>query len=94
MSFMDGKPWVVTKEEEQHNWLGGANGKYFRCALCGWKFHAGDTARMQFTNNIQGAGGNPLVCAECDGPDVIERWKQMHKDVNEKYWWFRRGVRE
>ena len=90
MSFTDGKAWTVTEEETHLNWSGGKNGKYFRCNLCGHKFKAGDTARFQFTNGTPGAGGNPLVCLNCDGPDVVERWKQMCEDAHTKFWWFNR----
>lgn len=90
MSFTDGKPWTVTEEETHLAWAGGANGKYFRCNLCGHRFKAGDRARFQFTNNVPGAGGNPLVCRNCDGPDVVERWKQMCIDARTKFWWFNR----
>jgi hypothetical protein len=88
VSFTDGKPFTVTEEDIHKPWSGGANGKYFRCGLCGHKFVSGETARWQFTNNIPGAGGNPLVCSACDTPDVIEKWKQMHVDAKTKFWWF------
>jgi hypothetical protein len=90
MSFTDGKPFVVTEEDTHLAWSGGENGKYFRCNLCGYKFKAGDIARWQFTNNIEGAGGNPMVCSSCDN-NVIEKWKQMKLDVKTKYWWFNRS---
>ena len=89
MSFTDGKPFVVTEEDTHKNWSGGSNGIYFRCYLCGHKFKAGDTARWQFTNNINGAGGNPMVCSFCD-TDVIGKWKQMCVEVRTKFWWFMR----
>ena len=95
MSFTDGKPFVVTEESRRAPWSGGKNGECFRCYLCGYKFKLGDTARWQFTNNIPGAGGNPLVCTDCDGPDVIERWIAMHREWEnytrkQPFWWFRR----
>ena len=87
-----GKVSVVTREIIDQPWMGGKNGKYFRCALCGHKFVVGDTFRAVFTNNISGAGGNPLIGECCDGTDeqVIDKWRQMHKDIKEKYWWFNR----
>ena len=89
MSFTDGKPRIATKEDCNAPWSG--NRKNFRCYLCGYKFKVGDYWRWQFTNNIQGASGNPLVCKNCDGPDVIEKWKALHEEAkSEKFWWFNR----
>ena len=91
MSFTDGKPFVATTEDCQRAWSGGKHGIYFRCYLCGHKFKPGDIVRWQYTNNIKGAGGNPMVCRACDGQDVIRRWKELHDDWNsDKFWWFRR----
>ena len=93
MSFTDGESWIATEVDCGRAWSGGSKGKYFRCYFCGHKFKSGDTVRWQFTNDIAGAGGNPLVCLKCDdGPEkVIEKWKQMHKEYrDDKWWWFRR----
>lgn len=92
MSFTDGKPFVATEENCKAMWSCGKNGKYFRCYLCGHKFIPGDIVRWQFTNNVPGAGGNPLVCEKCDGTpeEVIEKWKKMNEEVKEKFWWFSR----
>lgn len=89
-SFTDGKPRIATQEDLQANWGGGRSGEYFRCCLCGYRFKEGDYWRWQYTNDIPGAGGNPLVCKKCDGPDVIEKWKQMHKEAKGRMWWFTR----
>ena len=67
MSFTDGKPWIATEEDCKKPWSGGKNGKYFTCGICGYKFKPGDTVRWQFTNDVPGASGNPLVCTNCDG---------------------------
>lgn len=94
MSFTDQKPFKATAEDVQKSWSGGRNGKYFRCYLCGHKFQEGDIVRWQFTNDIPGAGGNPLVCESCDGPKekVIEKWKAMHAEArSERMWWFSKG---
>lgn len=96
MSFTDGKPFTVTAEHVTLNWSGGPNGRWFRCNLCGHKFKAGDVARWQFTNDIPGAGGNPLVCEQCDGSKekIVAEWKSMHEHAKPdgKMWWFFRHL--
>jgi hypothetical protein len=84
MSFTDGKPWVVTEKDCRVSWAGGKNGKYFLCGLCGYKFKPGDTVRWQYTNDVQGASGNPLVCVECDGTkeEIVIKYKKLHEDFN------------
>lgn len=90
MSFTDGKPWIATEKDCNGPWRSGKNGKHFRCSLCGYKFKPGDRVRWQYTNDITGAVGNPLVCEKCDTtPEaVIEEWKRMIKEYDEKYWDF------
>lgn len=90
MSFTDQKPFKVTAEDIKKPWSGGINGEYFRCGLCGHRFQVGDTARWQYTNNIPGAGGNPMVCERCDGTkdQVAEKWMQMHAEAKGRMWWF------
>lgn len=75
------------------DWSGGRNGCYFGCALCGHKFVPGDVVRWQYTNDIKGAGGNPLLCSKCDTgkegviAEIIARRKSIFSDRN---WWFHR----
>ncbi len=90
MSFTDGKPFTVTAEDVHRPWNGGVNGKYFRCYLCGHKFKIGDVARWQFTNDVPGVGGNPMVCQKCDGTkeEIVTKWKQMHAERHGRMWWF------
>lgn len=97
MSFTDQQPRIATEKEIKMDWGGGANGKYFRCYLCGYKFKVGDYWRWVFSNNVSGAGGNPLVCKTCDGSneEVIAKWKVQCQEYQEiikgaKYWWFNR----
>lgn len=95
MGFTDGKPFTVTENDIHRPWSGGANGKYFRCGLCGYKFKAGDIARWVFTNSIKGAaGGNPFTCQKCDGSDVIDRWTELNeewkREKNGRFWMFTR----
>lgn len=70
--------------------------------MCGHRFSVGDVWRFVYTNglpdtfeldgvNYSKYGGNPLVCAACDGPDVIDRWKAKCDDMySDKNWWFAR----
>jgi len=66
----------------------------FRCFLCGHRFVPGDVVRWQFTNDIPGAAGNPLVCKACDGTkdEVVAKWKAMHAEANGRMWWFCRDL--
>ena len=89
-SFVNGKPFVVRPVDLTKRWSGGKPGEGFRCYLCGYKFAVGDVCRWQYTNDVSGAGGNPMVCERCDGTkeSIVERWKQMHIDARNKMWWF------
>lgn len=96
MSFTDGKPWIATTKDTQTRWSSGKPGEHFRCGMCGHNFVVGDQVRWQYTNDIPNAGGNPLVCAACDGPDFVERWvaKFAEWDViatDPKWWRFRKS---
>jgi len=62
----------------------------FRCYLCGHVFTIGDYWRRV---DASGFGlTNPLVCEKCDGPDVLDRWKQQNIDAANRFWWFARKV--
>ena len=94
MSFTDQKPFIVTEEICNSRWSGGARGKYFRCNLCGHRFVLGDVVRWIYSNHVKGAGGNPLVCGKCDGPnsEVITKWKKLTEEFkSDKFWWFRKS---
>lgn len=93
MSFTDGKPRIATEAETKLHWCSHGPGEFFRCGFCGHKFKVGDQWRFCYTNDIPGSGGNPLVCAKCDGPDeeVRARWKAKCEEwLSAKWWWFRR----
>lgn len=94
MTFTDGKPWTATEKDCKAPWSGGKNGSRFRCALCGYRFKVGDRVRWQFTNDIKGAGGNPLVCKSCDGTkeEIVAQVRAGYAAMKEdKMWWFRRS---
>lgn len=87
--FTDQKPRVATAEDLRMPWGGGAPGERFRCYLCGHRFAVGDEWRWVFTNGTPGAAsGNPIVCAKCDGPDVVERWTKHAREAETRFWWF------
>ena len=75
-------------------WAGGNNGKYFRCHFCGHKFKAGDKYRIIYTNDIKGAGGNPIVCEACNDttPNLRDKWKELKAEARERFWWLRREL--
>jgi len=93
MSFTDQKPFIATEQQVAANWGGGKDGQYFRCGLCGHRFEVGDVVRWQYTNDVPGAYGNPLVCQKCDGSrdEVVARWAKMHKEADGRMWWFCRN---
>ncbi len=69
--WTDQKPFVASPEDTKKRWGGG-----FVCKMCGHKFISGDTVRWVYANGTAGMGtGNFLVCARCDGPDILDRAK-------------------
>jgi len=71
--------------------VGGKNGKYFKCALCGHEWKLDEVVRWVYTNDMKDAGGNPFVCVDCDGDDVRERWAKMcqeWREIKKKFWYF------
>ena len=91
MSFTDGNPWVATEDDYHANWMGGEDGKHFRCALCGHRFKPGDRVRWVHTNAAPGpANGNPLVCEGCDGTrkEIITKLENLYEEMTTRMWWF------
>lgn len=86
----------ATEAHVRGRWGADAPGKRFRCYLCGHKFVLGDLWRPVYAN---GGGsqkapavghGNFLCCEKCDGPDVLERWAEACReldDLYERFWW-------
>lgn len=86
--FLHGKPWRVSEADVQARWSfqKPGSGTAFRCAWCGHKFKAGDIARCIYTNTApehKTVRGNPFVCANCDGPDAIDRLVAMAERVQQ-----------
>jgi rubredoxin len=81
MSFLDQKPFTVTKDtlaafKRLH--------KAFNCSLCGHVFTESDVARWIYANGTPGARtGNFFVCSNCDGEnsEVIERASASLKEA-------------
>jgi len=94
MNFLKGKPWIATEKDCKASWNSIPNGKCFRCALCGYKFKPGDKVRCQYTNDVPGAHGNPLVCEKCDGTkeEIVAKIKAGYKKAKNEMWWFCRHI--
>lgn len=93
--WIQGDPQRVEKKDLTLPWSGYRDGRRFRCGLCGHRFKEGDYIRFLFTNKEGLPGGNPFTCEACDGPDVLERWKQhwenykaLLSELKNKYWKF------
>ena len=81
MSFTDQQPRVATEEDVKAPWSGIRNGKRFYCRLCGHQFQVGDTWRWVCAGSIHRL--NLMVCASCDGEDVLVRWENWWKEWEE-----------
>ena len=87
MNFTDQKPRIATRRDCEASWGGAKGGKRFRCYLCGRKFKPGDVWRWVYS---KGKYRNFLVCEECDGDDVLQRWHELNErwyELNERCWW-------
>lgn len=95
MSFTDQQRWTATKKDVASKW--GLDGNSFRCGLCGHRFRDGDGVRWQYGSGrtfvYEGRTlgvRNFFVCDVCDGPDVLDRWVERHRDFYQpKFWAFR-----
>ena len=56
---------VADEKTCKQPWCGERSGRLFFCAFCGNQFRPGDRYKAVYTNDIQGAGGNPLTCWTC-----------------------------
>lgn len=92
-TWRDGKPFIATEEHVKGPWMGVRDGACFRCALCGHRFKTGDRVRWQFTNDVPGASGNPLVCERCDGTkeEIVAKMREGYAAVAGRYWFFARA---
>jgi hypothetical protein len=58
-----GKPLIATEEHVSLPWSGSSDN--FRCGFCGHRIIVGERWCFVFTNDLVGAGGNPLACGTC-----------------------------
>jgi hypothetical protein len=92
-----GDPWPATEWDVVADWNCGKPGEHFRCAWCGYRFQVGDLVRCVYTNSgaeeCNGIGGNPFICAKCDGPReqiLAELRGRRERFRANEFWWFRR----
>lgn len=84
---------VATEATCKANWSCGGPGVLFFCAFCGHKFVPGDLFRMTYTNDMSGAGGNPLTCEPCDkrygGVEGVRKaWADLWEEYRTRFKWF------
>ena len=93
-----GVPELVTEELVIAPWMGGKNGKWFKCQLCGYRFVVGDYYYMYITMEI---APNLLVCEDCDTSDVTDltnKYISLEKEYEtfvkqRKFWYMRKQKR-
>ena len=90
--LFSGELLVADEKTCQARWAGYRPGEGFRCYFCGRKMVPGDKYRAVYTNDLRGAGGNPLVCEQCNGTneELRARWIKINLEVDDflkKYWW-------
>ena len=83
MSFTDQQFRTATEEHVKARWGGVPDGKRFRCYLCGHKFQVGDEWRWVMGRKF----GNLMVCRDCDGDDVLDRWHKANEELKTRFWW-------
>ncbi len=83
-NFTDQKRHVATQEDCKLPWGGRRGGENFRCYLCGHRFKPGNGYRWQYVPNAR----NALICDDCDGPDVVERWKAQLIEAETRFFWY------
>lgn len=83
-NFTNQQPFTVT-EKQAHTYWGFHRKEGLRCYMCGCEIPEGSVARWIYAGGLGTI--NFIVCASCDGPDVIERWKSHVETAKQKYWW-------
>lgn len=81
MSFTDQKQRVATEQDIKAPWNGAKGGKRFYCRLCGHQFKVGDKWRWVYAGSIHRL--NFLVCEQCDGEGVLEKWNKWWEEWEE-----------
>lgn len=82
MSFTDQEPRVATAQDIKRPWAA------FRCRFCGHRIKEGETWQFLYTNDLLGAGGNPLVCDHCiaSAKEEAARTGETRNDVLRERW--------
>lgn len=61
--WINGEPLIATADHLAARW--GGDPANFRCGFCGQRILAGERWCFVYTNDLVGAGGNPLACQVC-----------------------------
>lgn len=82
--WLNQEPQVATEEDCKGKWSGLPDGEGFRCKMCGYRFKVGDYWRW-----VSGEGKtiNFIVCKDCDGEDVKERFVEHVEKGKREFWW-------
>lgn len=83
---------LTTQDDLKANWSGVGKRAFF-CAFCLHDFELGDDFRMLYTNDMKGAGGNPLTCRTCwtlHGQEGLRnKWREMWEEYRTRFrWWW------
>lgn len=78
---------IATEETCKAPWSAMKGGVLFYCAFCGRQFGVGDEYKAVYTNDLKGAGGNPLCCRSCYSTEeeMREVWKSRSLEWEELY---------
>lgn len=78
---------IATAETCKAPWSAMKGGVLFYCAFCGVQFKPGDAYKAIFTNDLRGAGGNPLCCKQCYTTEAEMRllWQKRNREWEELY---------
>lgn len=98
--LFSGEMLIANAKTCKMSWSCGKNGIYFRCGFCGHKFVENDKYRAIYTNDLNGACGNPLVCEKCNDTNdsLREIWKDKNKWISNlldnEFWWVEKYNRD
>ncbi len=69
--------------------------KELRCYMCGHTFKSGEQVSLLNNNSWTDRPTgffNPLICDNCDGEDVLNKWAERCKEAKKKFWWMVDGI--
>lgn len=88
-----GEQFICVNDKQLGFHWGTGKKSHFFCGFCGIDFKLDDQFRMCFTNDLKGAGGNPLVCKPCWDANggfygLRMLWRKMWEEYRTKFrWW-------